>query len=217
MFEIPIFPLNTVLFPGTPLKLHIFEERYKLMINECLDNSREFGVVLIAEGQEANGPLPQPHQTGCLAKITQFDRLDEGRMNITSMGTERFKIVKMTEEKPYLTGFVIPYPLIDDASFDLNLNIHRFQGVLKNYLEMMALAGGMEVDYNRIPSDPTELAYVAAYILQTSMEDKQLLLELEGITAYFLKLNELYKRETAIMKALISPPNIENAGSFSRN
>jgi len=69
MFELPLFPLNTVLYPGTPLYLHIFEPRYQRMINLCLNEHRPFGVVLIRHGQEALGPLAEPYRIGCTADI----------------------------------------------------------------------------------------------------------------------------------------------------
>jgi Lon protease-like protein len=66
--ELPIFPLNVVLFPGMPLPLHIFEERYKSMINRCIQAGHAFGVVLIREGQEV-GPPARPHDVGTTAVI----------------------------------------------------------------------------------------------------------------------------------------------------
>ncbi len=78
MFEIPLFPLNTVLFPGTPIHLHIFEERYKQMINLCLQEQRPFGVVLIRNGMEALGPLAEPFHIGCTAEIAHVERLEDG-------------------------------------------------------------------------------------------------------------------------------------------
>src|SRR5512147_2655499 len=92
MYELPLFPLNTVLFPGMPISLHIFEPRYKLMIEQCIQIAQPFGVVLIREGVEALGPSAEPHQIGCSAQITQVERLEDGRMNIVAVGVERFQI-----------------------------------------------------------------------------------------------------------------------------
>ena len=76
--ELRLFPLNMVLFPGGSLPLRIFEERYKLMIGECLKGSLPFGVVLIKEGIEVGG-LASPHQVGTTARITKAERSDQGR------------------------------------------------------------------------------------------------------------------------------------------
>src|SRR3954453_11337770 len=88
--EIPLFPLNTVLFPGMPLPLHIFEPRYREMIGACVRDERPFGVVLIKEGREV-GEAAMPFEVGTLAKIVGVERLDDGRMNVVTVGTDRFR------------------------------------------------------------------------------------------------------------------------------
>src|SRR5690606_11558427 len=111
MYEIPLFPLNVVLFPGMPLPLHIFEERYKTMIADCIRENRPFGVVLIEEGSAEQGPLAKPVAIGCTAEIAQVQPLDEGRMFIMTVGRERFRIVRLEYGKPYLVGLVEAAPL----------------------------------------------------------------------------------------------------------
>src|SRR5687768_16728850 len=111
MMNLPLFPLNTVLFPGMPLSLHIFEERYKEMITRCLQDNGPFGVVLIKEGIEALGPLAQPHTIGCTAQITQVQPLDEGRMNLIVIGQERFKLHSLDYALPYLAGDIAISPM----------------------------------------------------------------------------------------------------------
>jgi Lon protease-like protein len=92
--ELPIFPLkNVVLFPGMVLPLHIFEMRYREMINRVSTNASPFGVVLIDEGQEV-GASASPHTVGTAARIARVERLDDGRMNITAVGTQRFRILE---------------------------------------------------------------------------------------------------------------------------
>lgn len=86
MYELPLFPLNTVLFPGTPIQLHIFEDRYLKMINRCIEEHKPFGVVLIEEGSEAFGPLAKPYRIGCTALIAKVEKLEDGRINITAVG-----------------------------------------------------------------------------------------------------------------------------------
>ena len=88
---IPLFPLNVVLFPGGFLPLHIFEERYKLMIQRCLDDESEFGVVLIKSGLEVGGNA-EPHAVGTAARIVNVKKEEDGRMNIMVTGRERFRI-----------------------------------------------------------------------------------------------------------------------------
>ena len=79
--QLSLFPLNVVLFPGMPMPLHIFEERYKAMIGECVNREEPFGIILIKEGQEVGGPA-DPVKIGTTARIAQVERLDEYRVNI---------------------------------------------------------------------------------------------------------------------------------------
>src|SRR6476469_494249 len=99
--RLALFPLNTVLFPGMPLPLHIFEERYKLMIGRCIEENRPFGVVLIRSGPEVGGPAT-PHVVGTTAEISGWKRLEDGRLNLIVMGTERFRIVEVVRQEPYM-------------------------------------------------------------------------------------------------------------------
>ena len=103
--ELPLFPLNLVLFPGMPLPLHIFEERYKKMIGDCLDSRSPFGVVLIREGQEVGGGAI-PFRMGTSARILQVERMEDGRMNLITQGERRFQVVEMTQQMPHLVGQV---------------------------------------------------------------------------------------------------------------
>lgn len=103
--ELPIFPLNIVLFPGARLPLHIFEERYKLMINECIDERRPFGVCLIREGKEV-GANAEPFGTGTTAHIRDVQRLEDGRLNVVCIGGERFAITSIEQKTPYLIAEV---------------------------------------------------------------------------------------------------------------
>ena len=89
--DLPLFPLNCVLFPNELLPLHIFEERYKAMINNCLDGVPEFGVVLIKSGSEVGGQA-DPHLVGTVARIRQTQGLDDGRMMIVVVGKQRFHV-----------------------------------------------------------------------------------------------------------------------------
>ena len=96
---LPLFPLGLVLFPRTSLPLHIFEERYKLMMNELLEDSREFGVVLTLEQGIAS--------VGCTARIDRVTKsYDDGRMDLDTTGYRRFEIAELNEERPFLSGEV---------------------------------------------------------------------------------------------------------------
>jgi Lon protease-like protein len=103
--ELPLFPLNTVLFPGALLPLHVFEDRYKVMVAQCLEERRPFGVLLIRKGFEV-GETAEPFDVGTTAHIARVDELEEGKMNLVCLGGKRFRTVRLVSEDPYLTGEV---------------------------------------------------------------------------------------------------------------
>ena len=125
LFEVPLFPLSVVLFPGMALPLHIFEPRYRDMMADCLADQAPFGVVLaIAEqphGQEV------PAKIGTLARIADYEQLPDGRYNLLALGTRRFQILETRHERPYLTGLVRPFcdTTRDDANLSPGAISHR--------------------------------------------------------------------------------------------
>jgi Lon protease-like protein len=114
--ELPLFPLHSVLCPGVALPLHIFEERYRLMIARCIERSEPFGVVLIREGNEV-GPLAgRLADVGTTAVIREAGRYPDGRMDIMTVGGQRFRIHAVDEDRePYLVGDVT---LLDEPMGD---------------------------------------------------------------------------------------------------
>lgn len=218
-FELPIFPLNTVLFPGMPLHLHIFEERYKLMMEHCLQENQTFGVVLIAEGQEALGPLAKPHQTGCVARIAQVEKLEQGRLNLNSFGVERFRILRITQDTPYLTAEVETFPLVTLDEQPTGQAVSKFLPYLEEYLSLLATISENELDPSQFPDNPMELAYISSYLVQTSPDVKQLLLESKTTFELLEYLRNVYRKEIALLRVMVA--NSGDAGasgvSFSQN
>src|SRR5215213_336699 len=93
----PLFPLGIVLLPSEVVPLHIFEERYKLMIGECIDSDGEFGIVWLSDDRL--------HETGCTARVTQvLDRFDDGRMNVLVTGGRPFRLLRRIDALPYPAG-----------------------------------------------------------------------------------------------------------------
>src|SRR5713101_4286452 len=105
--ELPLFPLNTVLFPHATLPLHIFEERYKQMIGQCLEERAPFGVLLIRSGSEAGGNA-EPFEVGTTAHIGRVQHLDDGKLNLICQGGHRFRTTKTIESQPFLLAEVEP-------------------------------------------------------------------------------------------------------------
>lgn len=112
MSRLPMFPLGTTLLPGVPLPLHVFEPRYRALVEECLATTPEFGVVLIARGSEVGGGDVR-HGVGVRARILQAASLGEGRYALWCVGTERFRVSRWLAEEPFPLADVEPWP--DDA------------------------------------------------------------------------------------------------------
>jgi Lon protease-like protein len=216
MFELPLFPLNTVLFPGMPIRLHIFEERYKLMINRCHQNSTPFGVTLIKSGQEV-GEAAQPFLIGCMAQITQLERLQEGRMNIVAVGTERFLIHDFKYDEPYLVGAVEALPLTQAETASLTQVARSLRAWIRRYLDILAKASDAKLDLQHLPSDPVRLAYLASFLIQVPAWQKQNLLSIGEASQLLTDLRILYRREVTLLQAMLLWHGEEAVGPFSPN
>lgn len=217
MFELPLFPLNTVLFPGMPLPLHIFEDRYKQMINNCLEEKEPFGVVLIRNGKEALGPLAQPHSIGCTARIVEVQKLSDGRMNITSVGERRFRIISLNYDSPYLIGNVEYYPLDEGDSEQLLKVAGSLVPKLKQYMHILNEVEEIDLDPEHLPDDPLILAHLSAVLLQIPAEKKQELLTSASALDLLNNANQIYRREIAFMRAMVDRFNDQSQKAINLN
>jgi uncharacterized protein len=196
-----LFPLHTVLFPGMPLPLHIFEERYKLMIGRCIEEERPFGVVLIQSGPEVGGPAV-PHMAGTTAHIASVKRADDGRMNLIAIGQERFRIVEIVRHEPYLIARA--EPLGDEApSAEAPVLAVEVRALLATYLrDLFALLEQPEEELE-IPAEPGRLSMVAAAVMQIPMSERQALLEMTDVCVRLLQEKEWLDRENDKQRALL--------------
>jgi Lon protease-like protein len=218
MFELPLFPLNSVLFPGMPLILHIFEDRYKRMIRLCLEAQQSFGVVLIKRGVEALGPLAEPHPIGCMARIVETQNLSGGRMNITAIGQERFRILTLNDTiEPYLVGSVEDYPLVNPDPPAFAASVKKYRPVADRYLRLLAETGGFNIDPEQIPGDPIAFVYMAAVLLQVPPAAKQELLSVREAPDLLEMLRKTYIREVALLRSMLAKGGAGEEKAFSRN
>lgn len=204
--ELPLFPLNVVLFPGMRLPLHIFEDRYKLMIGTCMVTDQTFGVALIQSGAEVGGPA-ETHPVGTTARIVEIDRLPEGRMNLVAVGVDRFRILERLDDQTYARGRV---RLLPDRATPVPAGLgERVRQLFGRYL----LGRGLpekRLGEIQLPSDPLALSYLVAATLSTTSRQRQQLLEAESAaTRLRLELSQL-EWETG------GPPLV-NGRSFSVN
>ena len=172
---LPLFPLNTVLFPGAALPLQIFEDRYKEMLQDCLAADSWFGAVLIKEGVEVGGPAV-PHTTGTVAEIVQVSDEQRGRFLISCVGRQRFHIKSISDELPYLSGSVELLAEEADQGVTPELTAAVREAVAA-YLALVSGLGGGWVRDVPVPTEPVSLSYLAAAALQVDTARKQALLE----------------------------------------
>lgn len=175
--ELPLFPLPVVLFPDATLPLHIFEERYKLMINKLIDSGEEgvmkpFGVVLW-DGESAGVA-----ETGCTAQITEVKRLTEGKMNLVTVGVRRFKIIDVIEEQPYIVARIEYQPDTSAGDKGKVLASH-IRGTLDEILRLSSRLADKDFAISGdVPDDPGKLSWWVAANFYGSPTDQQELLEI---------------------------------------
>ena len=202
IMEIPLFPLkNVVLFPGMVLPLHIFEMRYREMINRCIDERLPFGVVLIKEGQEV-GTAAVPHAMGTLAKIVRVERLEDGCLNITTIGTERFQIQTVTQQR-YLTATVRTIPTVNGRTKIAIELAQKMRPRLHEYVEWLSKANNADLKLDRLPEEPMTLAFLVAIALQVSPAQKQALLEQPGVPEMLVNELNLLAHENMMLRYMV--------------
>jgi Lon protease-like protein len=197
--------LNTVLFPGQLLPLHIFEERYKLMIKQCLQVEGTFGVVLIREGNEVGG-MATPFEVGTVARIRKVDQTEEGKMAILCLGEARFKITALNEEQPYLSASFEIWPWRPLQTGEVEPRASQLKQLLTRYLKLLAAATRNAVNLDDLPVDPLLLADLAAIALQVPNREKQQMLAEPSLLEFIDTCTALLKRENQALQTLSAIP-----------
>lgn len=203
MHDLPLFPLNTVVFPGMPMPLHIFEERYKAMINDCIDNDAPFGIVLIREGEAEYDENAQPYEVGCTVTISQVERLPDGRMFLMAIGQDRFQIHALDREsKPYLMGTVETLAYETEELDALQEEVTHLHGRVLEYLKILSDLGKVEFETDNVPREPEALACMAASLLNVSNEKKQTLLTINKVSKLVQYLSPIYDQEVRLLRMM---------------
>jgi Lon protease-like protein len=175
---LPLFPLDLVLFPGTPLPLHVFEPRYKEMISECLDRKKSFGVVRAKEEGVA--------EIGCTAEIITVTRkYPDGRMDIVTEGRERFEVMQVNQERSFLQAEVLY--LQDEPGVASAEDIAQ---AVKLQAEIIELAGAASA--NPPEAETSQLSFHLVASLPLDLDFKQTLLgmkseaeRMQAVVSYF--------------------------------
>ncbi len=204
--RLPLFPLNTVLFPHMPAALHIFEERYREMIRDCREQGTSFGVVAIREGIEVAAPA-LPFSVGTLAQIHQFDALDDGRFNLVVAGASRFRVESLSLDRSYLVGDI--HYLQDSRGDEAAIPplAHRAARAYRAYaagLRGLAEHSDATDEVGELPDDPELLSYLIAASLNVETRTRQELLEEDSVEGRLRRCLRVLRRELVFLDQMLA-------------
>jgi len=201
--EIPLFPLNVVLFPGTVLPLHIFEPRYRQMITDCQREDKPFGIVLVKPESEFLQEIP--YEVGTIIEIRDLHQLPDGRYVLMALGIQRFRILSQHGEKPYLSGIVELFDDIAEPLEQLAPLAQQVQYLFEDYLDLLLKASGEEKTIEiPLPDEPEELSHFIAYFLDLQEDLKQHLLELTSTQQRLQEEVTILRREVPFLRQILA-------------
>jgi uncharacterized protein len=224
--KLPLFPLNTVLFPGAPIQLHIFEERYRLMIGRCMEQGSPFGVVLIRSGGEVSSDDPwvreqiehsdmlsaqeiealkralsgetTPFAVGTTAQISPGEtvRMNDGRYYLVAVGQRRFRIQYIVQRQPYMIASVSWLP--EESAVAVVEPANRLRALYRRYWAALSAATGHEHPAETLPERIVDLTYWMAQRLRVDNIQKQRWLEAD-ITTRLREMSAAISNELALL------------------
>jgi ATP-dependent Lon protease len=172
--ELPLFPLpEVVLFPNRPLPLHVFEFRYRMMMNTILEDDRRFGVLMV---DPTNGEIAK---VGCCAEVLRYQRLPDDRLKVLTVGQQRFRVLEYLRDKPYRVALV---EWIEDkpTQQDLRPLAKEVDRLLNDVVRLSAKLTDQRLELpDDVPVLPLELSYWVAGNLYGVASEQQELLELQ--------------------------------------
>lgn len=214
--RLPLFPLGTVLFPGLVLPLHIFEERYRLLVRHLTevpaDRPREFGVVAIRRGWEVESTPGRPeggspasvtlYEIGCVARVRRITELPDGRFDLLAVGGRRFRIIDVDRSLPYLTAEVEWLPEPSAPTGAVGALAGQVRELFGAYLASLGAGPGTE----HLPDEPTTLSYAVAAAAALTVADRQALLAAADVPSRLHAERRLLHRELALLRRVRAVP-----------
>jgi Lon protease-like protein len=206
---LPLFPLGTVLYPGLLLPLHIFEERYRQLVRDLLETSgpQHFGVVAIRKGRETGiDGISALYEIGCTATLRQVAKHPDGRFDLVTVGTQRFRLAELDHSRPYLQGQV---DLLTEDTGDqaaARRAARSAREAFGGYLGALASQGAGPVREPDLPDEPVALSYVIAATMIIDLRDRQALLAEPDAAGRLAAERALLSRETTMLRSLTSTP-----------
>ena len=188
--ELPLFPLPLVLFPGAPLPLHIFEERYRRLLADVRASNNLFGLSYFVPESGAEDRPPAGH-VGCATEVVEVQPLPDGRSNIMTMGVARYRVAEYVERgDPYLVARV---EFFEDEHEDDAVVERRAEEVTEMFMRIARAMRTANDERGALPElpqgDPERLSFLVAAVVEMDAEAKQRLLELRSTTQ---RLRRLY-------------------------
>lgn len=204
---IPLFPLSMVLMPGLLLPLNIFEERYRALVRDLLaaDEPRRFGVIGIRHGREVGADsIEALYEIGTTATLSQVEQQPDGRYELVTVGTERFRLLGLDHSRTYLQGEV--ELLADGAADDAGRAVDLLT-VYRTYLDVLGETRGMSIDVPDLPlGDPTLLSWLVAATVLVDLPVRQRLLEAPDLPSRLSAEIDLLRSETALLRTVAAAP-----------
>lgn len=193
-FRLGLFPLNVVLFPGTPLPLHIFEPRYRRLLSDCLEGDRQFGITLASNERE----IPAPGTVGCVAEVRSSDRLPDGRSNIMVLGRTRFTVREVVADPaPYHVALVDEFDELPETTPPPELLRDLREQFAAYYVTLRQLHDAPPEEL-RLTEDPVSLTFAIAAAIECDAAIKQRLLATRSTVERARLLLQLVPTLTAI-------------------
>jgi uncharacterized protein len=212
--ELPLFPLQTVLYPGLPIPLHVFEDRYRRMFKRVLDGDRRFGVVAIVRGRDVDAGATY-HPVGCVAEVAEVVRHADGRLDVVARGRSRFEIDGVAQAAPYIVAEVRELPeATGDGAEQRAVKAGRLFTRYVATLLRMANEPAEPVD---VPDDPVAASYLIATGLQVDLADKQRLLTIPSASERLAAEAALLHRELVLLEHFRVAGPAPTATPFSVN
>ena len=212
----PQFPLGLVLFPSMVLPLHVFEPRYRVMVQQVLEGDGRFGVVLIREGKEVGDPA-QPYEVGTEAQIAQIQRLPDGRSNLVAVGARRFRIVRHEQELPYRIAQVQWLSEDAPALDDVTVLLDEVRVAADEYIEAAYALANQPRKQVALADDPMQLQYQIGALLQIATSERQGLLEAPTVVERLHLELALLRREARMLQMSLVRREMGQANRFSPN
>jgi Lon protease-like protein len=181
-FQLPIFALNLVLFPGTPQLLHIFEPRYRQMLADALDGDRRFGISFVEASDD--DPSPRIGAVGCRALVHATAELPDGRSNIFVVGEDRYVLKDFVEtDRPYRMAVVESIEDDEEDEWRTAALVERVVPAFRRFSTGMAALNDEQPSTDELPDDPTHLSFVVSAAIELPVAIKQELLSLQSTPA----------------------------------